>query len=103
MILKSQTAIVTGARRGIGKAIARALAGEGARVMVVDINAEGMGKTVDEMQKSGLQAEGMKIDLTDPNQIVQMVERTVDRFGRLDILVNNAGVVSTVLLLDLTE
>jgi NAD(P)-dependent dehydrogenase (short-subunit alcohol dehydrogenase family) len=101
MILQSQSAIVTGAGRGIGKAIAMGLAREGANVMVVDINAQGQMETVEEIKGAGFQVEGMAVDLADQAQIIQMIDRTVSQFGRLDILVNNAGVLKAVPLLDL--
>jgi len=101
MILQNRSAIVTGAGRGIGRGIAMGLAREGAKVMVVDIDREGLRRTVQDIQGAGLQAEGMTVDLADHAQIIQMVERSVNQFGRLDILVNNAGVLKTIPLLEL--
>jgi NAD(P)-dependent dehydrogenase (short-subunit alcohol dehydrogenase family) len=103
MMLQNQTAIVTGAGRGIGKAIATALAGEGANIVVADINAEWSEKTAEGLRRVGRDTLAVSLDVTKSGQIARMVEATLERFKRIDILVNNAGVMSTTPLLQLQE
>jgi 3-hydroxybutyrate dehydrogenase len=94
MTLKSKNAIVTGSTSGIGLAYARALASEGANVMI-----NGFGKAEDiEAERAKIESEfGVKAvyspaDMTKPDQIAGMVKQGVDAFGSVDILINNAGV-----------
>ncbi|HEY8477773.1 MAG TPA: SDR family NAD(P)-dependent oxidoreductase, partial [Chloroflexota bacterium] len=87
--LRGQVAIVTGAARGIGRAIALALAREGAIVVVADVlPAE---ETVSEIHRRGGQAFAQNVDVTRDADVVALVEATVARYGRIDVLVNNAG------------
>ncbi len=91
MRLKDKVAIVTGSGSGIGRAIALAMAREGARVAVVDLNETGAQETVKEIQKEGGQAHPYKADVTKKAQIDAMVADVVTRWGTVHILVNNAG------------
>jgi 3-hydroxybutyrate dehydrogenase len=102
-MLTNQTAIVTGAARGIGKGIALALARAGAHVVVADINAEAAARAAGEITALGLSAMAAAVDVTQANQVNGMVESALARFGQLDILVNDAGVVSNAPILDLSE
>jgi NAD(P)-dependent dehydrogenase (short-subunit alcohol dehydrogenase family) len=86
---KDDVAIVTGAAQGIGAAYARALAAEGAKVIIADI-LDGS-ELADEITASGGTAIAMTIDVTDANSIQSMVEDTLSRFGKIDILINNAA------------
>ena len=92
MKLQNKVALVTGARRGIGRAIALALAQEGAAIVAVDKD-KGVENTVSEILKGGQKAQGLVADTTSPEEVKTAVEKAVDHFGRIDILVNNAGVV----------
>jgi 3-oxoacyl-[acyl-carrier protein] reductase len=103
MKLDNKTAIVTGARRGIGRAIALALAKEGASVTVSDINQEDCQKVVDEIEKMGRKGLAVKCDVTSTADVEDMVKKTVAKFGKLDILVNNAGIISYKPFLELTD
>ena len=92
MELQSRVALITGAGRGIGRAIALAYAKEGAHVALA-------ARTLDELEETALQAQRLgaatcviPTDVTDKSQVDEMVERTLDRFSTLDILVNNAGI-----------
>ena len=87
--LTGQTAIVTGAARGIGEAIARRLAGAGATVAVADVNAEGAAGIA---QSIGQGAFSLEIDITSADSVRLAVESVLARMGRIDVLVNNAGV-----------
>jgi 2-hydroxycyclohexanecarboxyl-CoA dehydrogenase len=91
MRLDGKIAIVTGAGRGIGRAIALALAREGAEVAVADLiggNAEAVRREVEGMGRKAL---ALTVDVTQRDEVEGMVKTTVDQFGQLDILVNNAG------------
>jgi 3-oxoacyl-[acyl-carrier protein] reductase len=103
MKFDNKTAIVTGARRGIGRAIALALAKEGASVTVSDINQEDCQKVVDEIEKMGRKGLAVKCDVTSTADVEDMVKKTVAKFGKLDILVNNAGIISYKPFLELTD
>lgn len=103
MILQGQTAIVTGAARGIGKGIALCLAREGANVVVADVNLESATAAADELSRQGMSAMPSQVDITQSDQVDEMVKATVSRFGKVDILVNNAGVVSNSPVLELSE
>jgi len=92
--LKDRVAIVTGAAQGLGEAIAHRLAGEGAHVVVADLNLEGAQQVARAIsQKGDRQALAVPVDVTDEAQVEGMVQQAVDRFGRLDILVANAGII----------
>jgi NAD(P)-dependent dehydrogenase (short-subunit alcohol dehydrogenase family) len=103
MKLDSKTAIVTGARRGIGRAIALALAKEGTNVVVSDISQEDCQKVVTEIEGLGRRGLAVKCDVTSAAEVEDMVRRTVAEFGRLDILVNNAGIIAFKPFLELTD
>jgi len=103
MKLDNKTAIVTGSRRGIGRAIALALAKEGANVVVSDISQEDCEKVVNEVKGLGRRGLALKCDVTSRADVEVMVTRTVAEFGKLDILVNNAGIIAFKPFLELTE
>ena len=88
MRLKDKTAIVTGAGSGFGKGIAMRFAKEGARVGVVDINAEAAREVASQI---GHSAFAMEADVSIDRDVSRMVQEALDRWGQLDILVNNAG------------
>lgn len=93
MRLKDRIAIVTGAGRGIGRAIALAYAREGAHAVVAARTASEIEAVAEEVRRLGQRALAMPTDMADPVQVERMVQRTLDEFGTVDILVNNAGVV----------
>lgn len=88
--LENRVAIVTGAGQGVGEGIALALAAEGARVAVLGRTREKLEVTCARLRESGTQAEAFVCDVMDTEALPGVVERVVERFGRLDILVNNA-------------
>lgn len=92
MKLKDKVAIVTGARRGIGKAIALKLAEEGAKVAVTDISKEDCQGVVEEIEKLGSQGLALELDVTKEDKIESVFEEVRNEFGKVDILVNNAGI-----------
>ena len=103
MKLDNKTAIVTGARRGIGRAIALALAKEGANVVVSDVSQEDCQKVATEIEGIGRRGLALKCNVTSKAEVEGMVRATVAEFGRVDILVNNAGIISFKPFLELTE
>lgn len=91
--LAGKVALVTGASRGIGAAIARSLANEGADVAISHSNsADKAEEIVKELRSKGVKASAFKADQADPKQVENLVKSVAKDFGRLDILVNNAGV-----------
>ncbi len=90
--LPGRVAIVTGAARGIGFAIAERLSRAGAQVMVADIAEDGAAAAAERLREGGGKATGVAADVTSPTEVGAMVERTLDVFGAVDILVNNAGI-----------
>jgi len=95
MRVKGKVAIVTGAATGIGRATACVLAREGASVVVVGHKREGAEKVAADIKKSGGRALAMKTDISKEDEVNQMVDRTIDAFGRVDIMVNNAALTET--------
>src|SRR5579872_5759589 len=89
--LENRSAVVTGAANGIGRAIALRLAEEGARLVVADIEAAGLNKTVADITAAGGIAHAMVGDVTEEGPATAAVKGAIERFGALDILVNNVG------------
>ena len=90
--LTGQTAIVTGAAKGLGRAIATTLARCGAKVACIDVNAESLAETVGAIRAAGGTAEPMACDVTDSQRVAAVVDEVVKLWGGLNILVNNAGI-----------
>ncbi len=104
MKLKDRVAIVTGASRGIGHAIARAFAMEGAKVVVnYNSSEENASRLVEEIRKEGGDAITVRADVSKPADVKRLVKKTMEKYGRVDILVNNAGVLFQKTFLDADE
>jgi len=101
--LKNKVAIITGARRGMGRSHAIKLAKAGAKVAVSDISEEDCQKVVGEIKKNGGEAIAIKCDVTKKEEVDNLVKKTIERFGKVDILVNNAGICQFKPFLELTE
>jgi 3-oxoacyl-[acyl-carrier protein] reductase len=89
--LRGKVAVVTGASRGIGKAIAQSLLNEGCAVAICGRNAKRLNAAVSDLSKAGSRVLGVPTDVTDEAAVIKFVARTLEAFGRIDILVNNAG------------
>jgi len=101
--LKNKVAIVTGARRGMGKSHAIKLAKAGAKVVVSDISQEECQLVVDEIKKNGGDGLAVKCNVTKKEEVEAMVRAAVEKWEKIDILVNNAGICEFKPFLELTE
>jgi len=101
--LAGQVAIVTGAARGLGRAIAQTLAGAGAKVACVDVNQQTLAETIDAIRATGGTAEPIACDVTDSARVSEVVTEVVDKWGALDILVNNAGITRDTLIMRMKD
>jgi NAD(P)-dependent dehydrogenase (short-subunit alcohol dehydrogenase family) len=90
-LLKGQVAIITGGGTGIGLGIARRLGGLGARIVIASRNSENLEKGSAELRHAGLDPLAVQVDVRNPEQVEEMVQRTLRHYGRIDILVNNAA------------
>lgn len=92
MRLANKVCVVTGAGAGIGKAIAKAFGAEGGKVVAADIQGEAALDTAAAIRKTGGVATGFHADVADPDSVNNLVNLTVDTYGRVDVLMNNAGI-----------
>lgn len=90
---ENKVAIVTGAAQGIGKAVARRLAQEGASVLLADTDEQALAVTLSELQASGAQSDALCVDVSDRQQVTAMVRHAVSKWGRIDIQISNAGIM----------
>jgi NAD(P)-dependent dehydrogenase (short-subunit alcohol dehydrogenase family) len=93
MRFHGKVAVVTGAGGGLGAAYTRALAREGAAVVVADVDGEAAHRVADDLAGAGCSAIGVEVDITEERSVAEMVEVTVETFGSLDVLVNNAAIM----------
>ena len=100
----NQVVLVTGAGspKGIGRTIAQTFVKQGAKVVICDINQAGCDANVEEMKKMGIEAAGYAANLTDPDAVKELVNKIVEKYGRIDVLVNNAGISQKVTVADMT-
>ncbi|GJM15276.1 MAG: beta-ketoacyl-ACP reductase [Thermodesulfobacteriota bacterium] len=102
--LKGKIALVTGGSRGIGKAIAKRLASQGATVVInFTQNESAANQTIKEIEESGGQAFASKFDVSDFDKVHQEIDNIIEKFGGLHILVNNAGITQDTLLMRMKE
>jgi 2,3-dihydro-2,3-dihydroxybenzoate dehydrogenase len=100
--LRGKATIVTGAAQGIGEGVARALAAEGAQLLLADRSAAQLAALAEELRAGGAEVVDQAVDLADAAQAAAMVERCAESFGRVDALVNVAGVFRAAPILELS-
>lgn len=101
--LTGKVALITGGRRGMGAADAVALAGQGATVIVTDIDEESCKPVVDRILEKGGEATCFKMDVSNAKEVEEVFDKVVQAYGRIDILVNNAGIYEPKPFLEMTE
>ena len=101
--LQGKVAIVTGSARGLGAAMVRRLAEEGAKVVVTDIQAEGAQATVSALRDDGFEAHCIVADITKAADVQRLVDETITTFGGVHVLVNNAGLPRDKYLVKMSE
>lgn len=102
-ILDGKTAIVTGAARGIGRAIAEAIAKEGGDLALCDLNKEWLVDTADAIKKIGRKVICVGVDVSDDAGVKSAVSHIISEFDKVDVLVNNAGITKDTFLVRMTE
>lgn len=103
-MFKGRTALITGAARGIGKAIAVKLASQGANVVIFDVfDADTAVETLNELAAYGVKANYYRCDITDSAAVDANVKAAIEVFGKIDILVNNAGITKDKLMIQMSE
>lgn len=104
MMLKGKVAVITGSGRGIGKAIAKKLAGYGADIVINDIpSSDYADETREEIKSMGVDAIVVKGDVRNIDDVSALIKAATDKFGRIDIFVNNAGITRDGLMLRMSE
>lgn len=103
MRLAEKTAIIVGGGGGIGKHIALAFAREGAKVVVGDIDLESAEETVSEITSTGGEALAVKVDTRSEDEVNELVQKTLEKFGAIDLLVSAARIASLVKMVDMSE
>lgn len=103
MRLKDKVALITGAANGIGLATARQFADEGAIVVLADVQPEALERAQAELAARGARVEAHRMDVTYRTQVDSVVQRVLQRHGRVDVLVNNAGITRDARLQKMTE
>ncbi|MBC7206105.1 MAG: SDR family oxidoreductase [Methyloversatilis sp.] len=99
--LEGRTAVVTGAARGLGRALSEALCQAGARVVLIDVRSDAVEQASHELNERGFETSHCAVDVGDADQVERCLEHARERFGALDILINNAGVDYTLPLAEL--
>ena len=100
---EGKVAVVTGAARGIGQAIAKRLAQDGADVVICDLQAEWLAETAEAVQALGRKALPLAVDVGDGESVAACIAETIKVFGRVDIMVNNAGITKDTLLVRMSD
>src|SRR5215211_7136126 len=90
--LSGRVGVVTGGSRGLGQEMAEGFAEAGASLMLCARREEWLTPTVEEMRAKGFRAEGLRCDVSKPEDVQRVVDRTIEVYGQVDILLNNAGV-----------
>lgn len=91
---RDRVAVITGGANGIGRALAQRFGAEGMRIVLADIEDEALTKTLGKLDRLGVQAVGVRTDVSDTDDMARLAETTLRSFGRVDVVCNNAGVFS---------
>ncbi len=102
-ILDGKTALVTGAARGIGQAIAKELASNGANLVLCDLQADWLAETTGLAEGLGATVKCISVDVSNSDDVTQAVKEAAEAFGGIDILVNNAGITKDGLMMRMSE
>lgn len=102
-LLDGKVAIVTGGASGLGRAIVERFSGEGAQVVIADVNETQARELSDSLNSKGRRTLPVFMDITDLSSIGEMVSKVIEEFEKIDILVNNAGIYTTSAIEDITE
>lgn len=90
--LNGKVVIVTGGGQGLGAAICRTIAQDGATVIPVDVKAENIKKITEELNGNGNKAEGFEMNVADEKNVQDVIQKIFDKYGRIDVVINNAGI-----------
>ena len=90
-MVREKVAIITGSARGIGFEIGKTFAENGAKVILSDLNEQAVVESAEKLRSEGLNVTGLKADVTKEDDIIQLIEATKNKYGRVDIFINNAG------------
>jgi len=101
--LKDKVTMITGSGSGIGRWTALLFAKEGAKVVVCDVNEQGGQETVKTIIDSGGEAFFAKLDVSNREQVKNVVQETLNKYGKIDVLINNAGIIQDALVVKMTE
>lgn len=101
--VRGRVVIITGAGQGIGAAISRRFADQGARLALVDVNAEQLHQLAGSLEGTGCEVLPVIADIADKEQVQQLVAQVTEKYGRIDVLVNNAGIIRDNLISNISE
>lgn len=101
--LEGRVAVITGAAKGIGKGIAQVFAGEGAKVVIADLDDEAGMETAEEIRHAGGEAVFLSVDVTRQVETEKMAQEAINHYGRIDILASNAGIYPHIPIAMMTE
>lgn len=103
MLFEGRVSLITGASQGIGEAIAWELAREGANTILVDVQRDKLEALASRMADAGLRAFPFEADVTSSDKVFEVVEKVIEKLGRIDHLINNAGITRDTILLRMKE
>ena len=100
---RNKVVVITGAGQGIGAAIAQRFAAQGARLVLVDVNADHLQQLAGSLESSGCEVLPITVDVSNKDQVQEMVAKVLERFGCIDVLINNAGIIRDNLISNISE
>ena len=100
--INGKVIVVTGGGQGLGAAICRTLAQDGAIVIPVDVKAENIQKITQELNGNGNRSEGFQMNVADENNVQQVIQQIMDKYGKIDVVINNAGIDYTLSIEEIT-